>query len=106
MQAMREVTVWDETFQPNHVYLMDGDNAHAYIPFGTGAIFKFKKPLKLDTRRRQFKVMDVNPFAVEEITQAHIRIVEGSKGKTYRVDTILETCSCPGFRFRGHCKHL
>jgi hypothetical protein len=35
--------------------------------------------------------------------------VEGSKGKTYTI-TIREdggkTCSCPGFGFRGSCKHI
>ena len=34
--------------------------------------------------------------------------VKGSKGKTYTVTKQGDTwkCSCPGFQFRGKCKHI
>lgn len=32
--------------------------------------------------------------------------VDGSKGQTYTVDVINKTCTCPGFTYRGTCKHV
>jgi hypothetical protein len=34
-----------------------------------------------------------------------IRFVKGSKGQTYEV-TGNQKCTCPGFTFRGDCKHV
>lgn len=43
---------------------------------------------------------DVNPKQ-----ESKIRFVKGSKGQTYEV-TGNSKCTCPGFTFRGACKHL
>ena len=32
--------------------------------------------------------------------------VKGSKGNEYQVDTDKGTCSCPGYTYRGNCKHV
>ena len=105
MQAMREVTVWDvEYSQPNHIYLLDGDFAHAYLKFGKGEPFYFSKPMRLDRRGRKFVALDVNPFKVK--IKSNLIEVTGSKGDKYFVDPDNKTCTCSGFTFRGTCKHL
>lgn len=108
MEAIKEVTVWEGVKrQPNHTYLMDGDKAVAYKVWHTGEPFYFKTPSRLDKRYRKFEKVDISVFGdVKEQKQSHIVEVKGSKGNTYRVNTEENTCSCPGFAFRGECKHL
>ena len=105
MIAVRETTVWkDVAVQSNHVYLMDGDKAVAYIKWGAGEAFYFKKPLRLDKRGRKFETLKTDPFKVKPVSNM-IR-VEGSKGAVYEVDPDAKTCTCPGFLFRSQCKHI
>jgi len=61
MIAMQEITEWDLNFQPNFIYLIDGDKVHAYIN-GNGEQIFFKKPLKFSKAYRKFKKLKVNPF--------------------------------------------
>ena len=61
MIAMQEITEWDLNFQPNLIYLIDGDKVHAYIN-GNGEQIFFKKPLKFSKTYRKFKKLKVNPF--------------------------------------------
>lgn len=104
MQALKEVTVWKDNF-PNHVYLLDGNNLVAYIKHGTKKPFYFKNPIKgFDKRGRKFVEVKPNPFK-EQQKSATIE-VKGSKGNVYYVDPDAKTCTCPGFTFRGTCKHL
>lgn len=102
MQAYREVTDW--TF-PNHTYLLDGNNLIAYIKFGESTPFYFSKPIKgFDKRGRKFVEASTNLFAQKPKSEKIA--VKGSKGQTYFVDPAEKTCTCPGFTFRGNCKHL
>lgn len=104
MKWMLETTVWDEEFQPNHIYLMSGDNAIAYIRQPINEPKVFKKPLRLDLRHRTFKEIP-GPVLVKPVVPAG-RAVQGSKGETYYVDDEAGTCTCSGFKFRGACKHV
>lgn len=107
MEALKEITVWKgiEYAQPNHIYLMEGDKAYAYIKFGKGPAHYFKQPLRLDKRGRKFERASIKLFKAPKVESARIE-VKGSKDNVYYVDPETSTCTCPGFTFRGNCKHL
>ncbi len=104
MEAIRETTVWDIPFQPNHTYLMDGSKAVAYIREGTTEPVYFSKPMMLDRRRRTFSSARMEPFRVKP--KSNLIEVAGSKGNIYFIDVVDKTCTCPGFGFRGRCRHI
>jgi hypothetical protein len=107
MQALLETTDWAT---PNHVYLLDGDSLVAYIKQGETEPFYFKRPIKgFSKSGRKFKPVEPNPFTagVAVAVNPNILRVQGSKPNTwYEVDTLLNTCTCPGYTFRGACKHV
>jgi len=105
MQAYKEITVWDDP-TPNHIYLLDGDKMVAYIKQGTTEPFYFKKPIVISRSGRKFEELKKNPFTVDIPVESFIIKVQGSKGQTYSVNTEEHTCTCPGFTFRGDCKHV
>lgn len=63
IQVIKEVTVWKVDYrQPNHVYLMDGDNVLAYQKWGEGEPIYFDTKQKLNKRYRKFEPVKVSPF--------------------------------------------
>jgi hypothetical protein len=100
MEALRETT---GGLFPAHIYLIDGNNLVSYIKKDTTAAFYFKNPIKgFDKRGRKFEVVKPNPFKQQKETNA--KTVIGSSGQVYTVTE--DSCSCPGFTYRGSCKHL
>ena len=107
MKAYKEITQWDVTYkQPNHHYLLDGDKMVAYIPHGKGVPTFFKSPIRFDRRRRKLVEIDIKVFGNLASDEPTTITVKGSKGNTYDVDPVAKTCTCPGFTFRGNCKHV
>lgn len=105
MQAVREVTQWAVEYrQPNHTYLLDGDKIIAYMKWSQGPAEYLRTPLKLDRRGRKFEQLKNNPFEIK--TESTLIEFKGSKGNSYFVDPEAQTCTCPGFTFRGACKHV
>lgn len=103
MLALCETTKWKGDF-PNHTYLVDGMKALAYIKCGTKKPIYFNTPIKFDRRGRTFIELCANPF---KVVKEDTRIaVKGSKGNTYYIDKDEGTCTCPGYTFRGTCKHI
>lgn len=107
MEAVREVTHWDVEYrQPNHIYLLDGDRIKACINWGEGPVEWLSGRIKIDRRGRKFVKADIKLFDVKETTSTNIVEVPGSKGNSYFVDLEEGSCTCPGFTFRGTCKHI
>ena len=104
MEAVREVTDWAV---PNHTYLLDGTTLVAYIKQGESEPFYFKNGIKgFDKRGRKFVKADAGLFDSHVDAAENTKVeVKGSKGNSYFVDTVEGTCTCPGFTFRGKCKH-
>lgn len=108
-QAFKEITVWDDgATTVNHTYLFNGDKAVAYIRYGTSEPFWFKSPMRIDKRGRKFEQVSSDLFnlSVNWITPSNTKEVEGSKGQKYIINLDENTCTCPGFTFRGACKHV
>jgi len=102
MEALQETT--GGQFPP-HIYLLDGNKLVSYIKSGETEPFYFKNPIKgFDKRGRKFVTVTPNPFKVK--AQSNLITVKGSKGNEYTIDPEEKTCTCPGFTFRGACKHV
>lgn len=103
MIIVQETTEWDGPY-PNHVYLLSDDKSKmiGFLPVGAAAAKLFKNPIGFDTRGRKFELIErIKPKA--KVTE-HV----GSKGNTYYVteEDGHKTCSCPGYIYRGKCKHV
>jgi hypothetical protein len=88
---------------PAHTYLLDGNNLVAYVKVNELTPFYFKKPIKgFDRRGRKFIPGNSNLFNTKKASNEHT--VVGSSGQVYTVTE--DSCSCPGFTYRGTCKHM
>jgi hypothetical protein len=119
LKIMEEVTEWAVEYrQPNHVYLMSGDKAVAYVPWGKGKPIYFKTFQRMDRRGRKFVEVKRNiwKFDLSVRTEAEEESkpkgqtwqVPGSKGGEYVVsfDGGRWSCNCPGHGFRNRCRHV
>lgn len=112
-QILREISEWKGNFKCNHTYLIDNDKIIAYIRQGDSKVITLKHSLTMDKRYRKFiKVdnVDLNKL-IPKTKNSIIRTFNiQSKDKSYIVelDTIKNRyrCTCPGFTFRGKCKHI
>jgi uncharacterized Zn finger protein len=79
-----------------------------YIKRGTTDTMVFKKAINFDQRGRKFvEVKELGEINLDEVKSEKWEFT-GSKGDTYivqKMDNMLK-CSCPGFTFRGDCKHV
>jgi hypothetical protein len=100
MEALVETT---GLLFPQHTYLLDGNTLVAYVKVNETEPVYFKNPIKgFDKRGRKFAPGNITLFTTKKDTNA--RTVIGSSGQTYTVTE--QSCSCPGFTYRGTCKHM
>lgn len=105
MRMVAEVTEWEGNV-PNHIYILNDSMTKmiAYVKQGTKDVFTFSKPMSFDTRGRKFLELK---DAFEKNDKNTVEVT-GSNGKKYTVSKEDErwSCTCPGFSFRGKCKHV
>ena len=82
---------------------MDGNRALAYIN-DSKVPFYFKNPITMSMNRRVFKPASELLFA-KQVADTRIKVI-GSKGTEYFVDPVEKTCTCPGYIYKGNCRHL
>jgi hypothetical protein len=110
MKVLQETTAWEGN-TPNHIYFTDDSKSRmfAYVRAGSNSVFKFSKPLPIDTRKRQFReIPDTFGFSAPEPTAEKTWTISGSKGDIYVVtlEENVYNCTCSGFKFRGDCRHI
>lgn len=110
MKLFVETTKWAGNY-PNHAYYLSDDKSkmYAYVKENTQEVFEFKKPIRFDARRRTFLVVPKNVFGYTKPEEkGESWEIVGSKGEKYLVrktEGVLK-CSCPGFTYRGDCRHV
>lgn len=107
MEMMREITDWE---WPNHDFIFDGsDKIVAQRVNGVGEWKVFKTGLRFSKQGRKFtRLKEHIPTHIRALAgttkKSDVIIVKGSKGNEY---TIVDgKCSCPGYTYRGHCRHI
>ena len=100
IQVLQEVTVWDNVNISNGIYYVNAQTQLVAYKNTKGEYKEFKKPLKgFSKARRKFTLIE----EIAEEGDSKITYVTGSNGDKYSI--IDGKCSCPGFKFRGKCKH-
>lgn len=95
---LKEITQWDMPVA-NHTYKVSGaGKLLGYWPRSSDRYVELSGKMRFDRARRKFETL-----AEEAEKDAGIAI-QGSGGKTYYI--LDGKCSCPGFSFRGNCKHI
>lgn len=96
-----EQTQWTDGNR-NGVYLLSNDRMkmYAFAPYGSNDLKFFKHPISISVKGRKFLVLDKN----DDVEEQPGTKVTGSNGTVYYVHE--GHCTCPGFKFRGTCKHV
>ena len=104
IDILQEVTDWGKYKVNNGVYHVNSaGKLVAYQPDIDAPVQTLNVPsTQFSKVRRKFKKIGERP---EELNKNIIE-VKGSNGNVYLVDTEKNTCTCPGFTYRGYCKHV
>lgn len=103
MRLVLETTKWSNAVANNYYLVTDNmEYIVGYMPYDSRQPTKFKKPLRWDIRGRMFKTIHEYPES-----DPNTERVTGSKGQEYLLSRSNNrwVCTCPGFQFRGKCRH-
>lgn len=97
IEILQETTDWGDAPVANGIYHV---NVQGQLVQHNDKVFK--NPIKQFSKaRRTFEKIGER---VDPQTRSDVKIVMGSKGQQYFIED--GKCSCPGFKFRGQCKHI
>ena len=101
IEILQETTDWGKYKVNNGVYHVNSSGKLVAFQANIDApVQELNVPsTQFSKARRKFKKIGERP---EELA-AGVITVEGSNGKIYYIED--GKCSCPGFTFRGNCKH-
>ena len=104
IEILQEVTDWGKYKVNNGVYHVNGAGKLVGYQVNQDSELQVLKVPSTQFSKSGRKFKKIGERA-EELAK-HIIEVQGSKGNVYYVDTVKQTCTCPGFTFRGNCKHV
>jgi hypothetical protein len=97
IEILQETTNWGDAPVANGIYHV---NVQGHLVQHNDKVFK--NPMKQFSKaRRTFE--KIGEYADPQ-TRPDVKFVIGSKGQKYFIED--GKCSCPGFKFRGQCKHI
>jgi len=104
IEILQEVTDWGKYKVNNGIYHVNGSGQLVAYQTNKDAVVQVLNipSTQFSKARRKFTKIGER----EEEMAKHIIEVQGSKGNVYYVDTLKKTCTCPGFTYRGTCKHV
>jgi len=112
LEILKETTVWADSSNANHTYLLEGSKIIAYAKFGGNDIQELRTQIIIDKRYRTFvktKHSGLQKYIKNTPKKSNTKVFKViSKTKEYFVELsdYNYTCTCTGFNFRGKCKHI
>ena len=103
---LQEITDWD--CHNGFYHVNDHDYLVGYQKDQESKTKVFKNPMKRFSKARRKFVVRGTYEDQHEVEVGVTWKFTGSKGNTYVVSEKYDelSCTCPGFRFRGQCKHV
>ena len=104
IDILQEITDWGKYKVNNGVYHVNSAGKLVGYQVNVDSELQVLKvpSTQFSKARRKFKKIGER----QEELPSHIIEIKGSKGNIYHLDKDKGTCTCPGFTFRGTCKHV
>ena len=112
LEILKETTVWADSSNANHTYLLEGSKIIAYAKSSDNSVQVLRTQIKIDKRYRTFvktKHSGLEKFIKKTIPKPNtsvFKVTSGEKEYFVELSDYNYTCTCTGYNFRGKCKHI